>query len=92
MKKISWGLIAALILLPVISFAQTNSQNMLKPPASWIAFQKKEHAKQAAFLKQIRAETDAFINANPDVKAYVERARAAAKARMEKWWRTVHKK
>ena len=76
MKKITLGLIASLVFLPVISFAQSNPQ----APASWIAFQKEEHAKQSAFFQQLEAERTAFLNANPDVKSYLDQMKAATAA------------
>ena len=77
MKKITLGLIASLLLLPVISFAQT-----LPPaPDSWVAFQKVERAKKVAFYKQMRADVDTFLRDHPDAKEYLTQVRAYRKAR-----------
>ena len=85
MRKILLGSIASLLLLPAASFAQTTPQ----PPASWVAFQKEESAKRVAFFEQMQADRKAFLDANPDVKNYLEERRAAAQARMEAW-RAAH--
>ena len=87
MKRISLGFIALTMLLPVISFAQITPQ----PPAAWVAFQKEESAKRAAFNAQMKAEMQNFLNSNPEVKAYFEEMSAAAKSRMATW-RTEHHK
>lgn len=77
MKKIILGLLVSALVLPALSFAQTTPQ----PPAAWVAFQKEENVKRAAFFKEMRADRDAFLAANPDVKEYFEQMRAAAKAK-----------
>lgn len=81
MKKMTLALIASILFLPALSFAQTT----LQPPASWIDFQQKEKVKIAAFFKEMKADTDAFLKANPDAKAYLDQMRANAKARMAAW-------
>lgn len=81
MKKIALGLIASLILLPVICFAQV----MPQPPASWIAFQKQEKAKRDAFFQELNADRQAFLNANPDVQTYFQQMQAANKAQHVAW-------
>jgi hypothetical protein len=85
MKKMTLALITSMILLPVLSFAQTTPQ----APASWIAFQKQENAKRQAFYQQLKSDRDTFLNANPDVKTYLEQMRANAKTRMAAW-RAAH--
>ena len=81
MKKISLGLLACTLLLTSISFAQTIPQ----APASWIAFQKEENAKRAAFFQEMRADREAFLSSNPDAKEYLDAVRAAAKERRTSW-------
>jgi hypothetical protein len=56
MNKILLGLMASMLLLPVVSFGQVTQQ----APASWIAFQKEETAKRTAFFQQLKADRDAF--------------------------------
>jgi hypothetical protein len=85
MRKIFLGLIASLTLLPAASFAQTTPQ----PPASWVAFKQAEHAKQVAFFQQIKADREAFLSANPDVKTYLQQLHASTRAR-EAAWRASH--
>ena len=87
MRKIILGLIASMMFLPVISFAQALPQ----APASWIAFQQQENAKKAIFNKQMRGEREAFLNANPEVKQYLEEVHAAAKARFAAMRAARHK-
>ncbi len=79
MKKMSLALMASMMLLPVVSFAQAIPQ----PPASWVAFQQEEAAKQAAFNKQMKDEVDAFLRSHPEVNAYFDQVRAANKARYQ---------
>ena len=81
MKKLSSALLASIILLPIVSFAQATPQ----APASWIAFKQQESAKRIAFFKQMKEDRDAFISANPDVKAYLDEVRAARLAKREEW-------
>ena len=88
MKKITCAMIASLILIPVISFAQS-SQTPAQPPASWVAFMKQENVKRSAFFQQMKADRDAFLSANPDVKAYLDQMRANAQTRMAAW-RAAH--
>jgi hypothetical protein len=83
MKRISLGLIASMLLLPAVSFAQLNTST--PPPASWVAFQKEENAKRAAFFQQMETDRTAFLNANPDVKAWLEEMKANNKARYAAW-------
>jgi len=71
------GLIVSMMFMPAVSFAQSTPQ----APASWIAFQQQENAKRSAFFKEMKADRDAFLSSNPEVKAYLEQVRAAAKAR-----------
>ena len=85
MRTISSGPMASLILLTSISFAQASDQAMLQPPASWVAFEKQENAKRAEFMKQIKADTDAFLSTHPEAKAYYEQRRAAFKAKLAAW-------
>ena len=88
---------ASLILLPVVTFAQTStttpstssSTTMPTPPASWITFQQQENAKRATFFKQMKDDRDAFLAANPDAKSYLDQMRTAAQARMAAW-RAAH--
>lgn len=96
MQKLALGLIASLLLLPIVSFAQTSpttnttsSTTMPKPPASWIAFQQQENVKRAAFFKQMQADRNAFLSANPDAKSFLDQMRAASQARMAAW-RAAH--
>jgi hypothetical protein len=88
MTKIALGLMASMMLLPVISFAQLTQQ----PPASWVAFQNVEKAKRAAFFQQLEADRTAFLNANPDVRAYLDQKRADNKARYAAWAATHPRK
>ena len=81
MKKATVILMAFALYFSSNSWAQTNTQ----PPAAWIAFQKEEHLKQAAFFKQLKDDREAFFKANPDAKQYLENLRAAAKARNQAW-------
>jgi hypothetical protein len=83
MKKMALGLIASMVFLPVISFAQLNTNQA--PPASWVAFQKQELAKKIAFFQQMEADRTAFLSANPDVKAYLTQMRAANQTRYAAW-------
>jgi len=93
MKKISLGLIVSMMILPVFSFAQTDSPSSLqtdtqtipKEPASLVAFNKEEMAKRSALDKQIEADREAFFSAHPDAKAYVEELKAIVKARVDAW-------
>ena len=87
MKRTALGLIASIMLLPVTSFAQVTPQ----PPAAWVAFQKEESAKRAAFNAQMRAEMQNFLNSNPEVKTYFEEMQASAKARALTWRAEHHK-
>ena len=87
MKKTVLGLVASTMLLPMISFAQTTPQ----PPAAWVAFQKEENAKRAAFNAQISADMKAFMAANPEVKTYFDEMRAASQARMAQWRAQHHR-
>jgi|GEM_PF-3551525 hypothetical protein len=87
MNRLALGLIASIILLPVISFAQSAPQ----PPAAWVAFQKEESAKRAAFNAQMSADMKAFMEANPEMKTYFDQMRAAAQARMAAWRAQHHK-
>ena len=64
-----------------VLFAQTTPQ----PPASWVAFKQAEHAKQVAFFAQLKADRDAFLRSNPEVKSYLAQLHAANMAR-----ETVH--
>lgn len=78
MRKIALGLIVAMMLLPVASFAQTNAQTQLPtPPASWVTFMKAQKAKRTAFFKELKAEMDDFLSAHPDAQAYLKVLRAA---------------
>lgn len=81
MKKITSLFIVSIILLPMLSFAQSTPQ----APASWVAFQKQENAKRLAFFQEMKADREAFFNANPDVKAYFAQMQASAKARIAAW-------
>jgi hypothetical protein len=86
MKRITAGLMAALMLLPGISFAQTTAaQTAPQAPASWVAFQQQENTKRIAFYKQLNDERKAFLKANPDVKAYLDQMRVLARARAKAW-------
>ena len=87
MNKMTLGLIASILLLPVISFAQATPQ----PPAAWVAFQKQENAKRAAFNAQMHADMQAFLQANPEMQTYFTQMRAASQARMAAW-RAQHQK
>ena len=87
MKKLTFGLMALIIFLPLTSFAQSTPQ----PPASWIAFQKQESAKRQAFYQQMKADREAFLNANPDVKSYLDQLRASNQSRIAAW-REAHQK
>ena len=81
------GLIASILLLPVISFGQETPQ----APASWIAFQKEQSDKRIAFFQQMKADRDAFLSAHPEAKAYLEQMHVAAQARMAAW-KAAHQK
>jgi hypothetical protein len=85
MKKMTLVLMASLVLLPVISFAQTTPQ----APASWVAFQKQERSKMTAFFQEMKADRDAFLSSNPEVKTYLQEMQTTAKARMAAW-RAAH--
>jgi hypothetical protein len=87
MKRTILGLIASIMLLPVISFAQETPQ----PPAAWVAFQKEESAKRAAFNAQMSSDMRAFMAANPEMKTYLDQMRAAGQARMAAWRAQHHK-
>jgi hypothetical protein len=87
MRKIPYGLMASLMLLPVISFGQTVPQ----APAAWIAFQKQENIKRTAFFEEMKADREAFLRANPDVKAYFDEMHATAKERRAEWKAMHHK-
>lgn len=90
MKRIICGFIAALMLLPGISFAQTpTTQTAPQAPASWIAFQQQENTKRMAFFKELNEERKAFLKANPDAKAYLAQMSALSRARI-KAWRAAH--
>ena len=81
MKKTTLALIASMILLPVISFGQVNPQ----PPAAWVAFQKEESVKRAAFYAQMKADMQTFLSEHPEVKAYFAEVRSSAQARIATW-------
>ena len=81
MKKTILGSIVAMALLSVAAMAQTTPQ----APASWISFQQQENAKRAAFFQQMKADRDAFVNANPDVQTYLAELKTAQKARFAAW-------
>jgi hypothetical protein len=81
MKKMTLALIATMTLLPVISFGQANPT----PPAAWVAFQKAESVKRAAFNAQMKADMQAFLSENPEVKSYFAEMRAASQARIAAW-------
>ena len=87
MKKILLGFFALILLLPLISFAQTSPQ----APASWIAFQQEQNAKKAAFYKQLKADRETFLNEHPDVRAYIQEMKASNNAKREAW-KASHRK
>ncbi len=87
MGKMTLGIIASILLLPVPSFAQTTPQ----PPASWVAFKQAEHTKQVAFFAQLKADRNAFLSVHPEVKSYLAQLHAANMAR-ETAWRASHQR
>jgi hypothetical protein len=89
MQKIILGSALSLILLSTTAFAQTTPTP--QPPDSWVAFQKDQAAKRAAFAQQMKADRDAFISAHPEAKAYLEQIKTANKARLDAW-RAAHGK
>jgi hypothetical protein len=95
MKLLACTLLASLMLLPGISLAQTSTQTTtqttLQEPASWTAFQKQEQAKRADLFKQLNADKEAFLKANPDVQTYLNQVRTAAQARAQAW-KAAHQK
>jgi len=72
----------SILIFTASSFAQSNPQ----APASWIAFEQQESAKRASFNRQMNAQRDAFLAANPDVQAYLDEMRAIEKAKMASWY------
>jgi len=87
MKRSTLGVIASIMLLPVISLAQVTPQ----PPAAWVEFQKQESAKRAAFNAQMKADMQNFLASNPEVKSYMDQMRQAAQARAAAWRAAHHK-
>jgi len=81
MKKMPLVFIASMLLLPVVSMAQSRPQ----PPPEWVAFQKQESAKRAAFNQQIKADTQAFLSSHPEMQTYFAEMQAASKARYAQW-------
>jgi hypothetical protein len=79
MKRMFLALIASMMLLPAISFAETTPP----APAAWVTFQNEENAKKAAFFKQLKADMDAFLSSHPEVKAYLDQLHAIAHERID---------
>ena len=76
MRIIRLGLMASMVLFPLISLAQTAPQ----APDSWKAFQKQEILKIDAFYNQMKADRAALIDSDPQVKAYYQQIRQFAQA------------
>lgn len=87
MKKMTLGLLSLLILLPMISYAQTVPQ----APSAWVSFQKEQNDKRAAFFKEMRAEKEAFISAHPEVKTYLDQIHEANRQRIAALRAALHK-
>ena len=81
MKKVVFALVAALVFLPAISFAQQQDE--------WAVFQKHQGEERAAFNKQMKDERDAFLSSHPDVAARLEAQRKAAQERAQQRRQTL---
>ncbi len=93
MKKVFLGVVAALMVLPAMSFAQpaastepAAAQAIVRPDqfagqAEWSALMKKQAEARKALNEQLNAERDAFLKANPEVAARIEEQMKLAKER-----------
>lgn len=81
MKKTACGLIVVILFVPLVSFAQSNSNS--QPPATWVAFQKQQNEKSQVFFQGLKAEREAFLRAHPDVQLYLDQMRVNAQARWQ---------